>query len=101
MIQFDQVGSIDIMYTPESGDVGKRKEPAELGLISMYRDPSLLERYLCAGLPMQRNLALSEARDVRGTGIRLLYIEAIPHYYISSEFYLAMRKYFQYKWSSS
>lgn len=96
MIQFDQVGSIDIMYTPESGDVGKRKEPAELGLISMYRDPSLLERYLCAAVADAAEFGIAPKReDVRGTGIRLLYIEAIPYYYISSEFYLAMRKYFR------
>jgi hypothetical protein len=104
MIQTDQTGSVDLLYSPEGGDVGKRKDFAQLGLASMTRDHALLSRYLLAALAASSAAASGAAKDkgiglrredVEGPDVRLLYVEAIPGCYVSGPFFRRMRDYFR------
>lgn len=105
MVQCDQIGAIDPIYTPESGDVGKRKELALMGLISICRDKALIMQFLQSqffgrdfgdgrGIVKNRGISINK-NDVVGTDVRLLYIEGIPEIYVSREFFITMRDYFR------
>jgi hypothetical protein len=96
LIQQDQAGCVCNMFSPEGAGVGQRKDQTALGLISMYRDHELISRYLTAALASGGERGIAARReDVVGTDPRLLYVEAIPGYYVSREFFMKMRGYFR------
>jgi hypothetical protein len=99
LVKFDQIGNICPMYTPESEDVGKRKELAFNAVPSLYRDPEIIYEFLRSALIL--GAAKSDTRFIShemnpaAQDMRLLYIEAVPVCYISRQFYNIMRNYFR------
>lgn len=105
LIQMDQAGNVCISYTPESSEVGKRKDLAALAIVTMYRDPMLITNFLedsIQGLYDNKHKDFAEISkhigelysDIIGTDKRLLYIEGIPTYYISQEFFAFIKDLF-------
>lgn len=91
LIQPDQVNNIDIMYTPESADVGKRKEICILGAVTMYRDPKMITEFLRAAVFAGE----TEISSSYSAGMKLLYLGPIPQCYVSKAFFVLMRSYFR------
>lgn len=81
-IQYDQVANVDVWYTPEGEDVGKRKELAILGLVTFARDLTLIYRYIHAAIIASNQGEEPgigvDPRHVTGTDIRLLFTDALP-----------------------
>jgi hypothetical protein len=89
LVQVDQLGNADPTYTPESGDVGLRKDGALGSYVSKYRDRDIVIDHIRAGVS-QGEISLDA-----GGGHLPLFVENLPVAYAAREAFRKLRDYFQ------